>query len=153
MNAGTFTEYGRRSVVYLELRISPAQSIGRGFTVDHAPVPADAVEVSITGSVHYAKADGSRDLRYTEGYAYGQVLDELRKVRNPRARRIAELWDRWHLNGMRANCAHMPALNGHYSAGYPCDAGTGYTSGSAWLYEPIPAEIIAELRALFGQGE
>ena len=56
--------------------------------------------------------------------------------------------ERWHLNGMRANCAHFADQT--YHPGEAC-AETGYQSGSAWLFEPVPPEVLAELRRLFGK--
>lgn len=50
----------------------------------------------------------SMDYKRRHEGAAGQVIDELRKIKDARAQRVAELWDRWRLNGMRANCAHMP---------------------------------------------
>jgi hypothetical protein len=208
VQAGTFFEDGRRHAVYVDLEIRPAQMIGRGQTIDHAPIPADAVEVAITGAAYYATADGSRDRRYREGYAYGQIIDELRKVKSTRAARIAELWDSLHLNGMQALCAHQGeewtctrdlndetretvrriggdadsiapnvcnTLNGwpifraldlrYPKRGDACHACgrnrwdeptdacplTGYRAGTAWLYAPVPAEALTELRHLFGK--
>ena len=158
---GTFVEDGRRYQVRLEARIEPAQLRATGATIDHEPIPADAVEFAISGSVYYAKSDGTRDRRYADCLSCGQVIDDLRKIKSPRAQHIADLWERWHLNGMRPNCAHM----GHqtYTPGLACPAGLPlpqpddnvsrrpavYTSGSAWLFEPIPAEVLAELRQLF----
>jgi hypothetical protein len=88
--------------------------------------------------------------------------------------RLQAIWDRWHLNDMRAGspaqsaymrahpmdpdsyrhprshytaaCAHLaaaglnPDLN-HMHKGKP------FAYGSAWLLEPVPAEILAELLA------
>lgn len=207
---GTFTENGRRYAVWAGLEIRPAQrAILHGQTVNHEPVAADAVEVSLMGSTYVAKADGTRDRRYTDAIAGGQNLDDLRKVRTDRAARIAAIWDRWHLNGLRAGCAHQsetwtctndldhdareaarrigvpdaaipPArpcgtLNGwpevkrldlrYPKRGDSCIACgrarwdepsdhcpvSGYRYGSAWLYEPVPADVLAELRHLFGK--
>lgn len=154
---GTFFEDdGRRYQVRCELRIEPAQLRATGQTIEHEPIPADALEVSITGVVYHANKDGSRDRRYTEGVSYGQVTEDLHKVKNSRAQRLAELWDRWHLNGMHAECVHMretlKGLPTDYDArkGVRCSV-TGYEYGRAWLFETVPAEVIDELRAMFGQ--
>ena len=189
---GTFTENGRRYQVALEARIEtiPAELRATGRTIHHEPIPADALEVAISGTTYYAKRDGTRDRRYTDCAGCGQIVDDLRKVPGPRAQRIADLWTRWHLNGMRANCAHMPDQT--YTPGRTCyrvpgchpyreaplvgpqpvtnraalrgrtcaDCGAaapapahGYRSGTAWLYEPIPADVLAELRAYFPNAE
>ena len=100
----------------------------------------------------------------------GQISDILRQHYPTDARilRLCDLWERWHLNTMRAGspaqeaairewrmslpdprrddtynaaCQHLKSLglyNDH-----------GYTYGHAWLTEVAPADILAELRALF----
>lgn len=61
----------------------------------------------------------------------------------PRA--LVELWDRWHLNGMRSACAHQRAL------GWTCDTHPavacpecGFRLGTAWLYEELPGDFVAQ---------
>lgn len=149
VHGGTFREDGRRYLVMLEPELSAARLRDNpaARTITHGPIAADALSFSVSGVVYLAKSDGTRDRRYREGIAYGQISDELRKVKTARAQHVADLWDRWHLNDMRANCAHMPDQT--YHAGLTCPE-TGYQSGSAWLYEPIPAGVLADLRATFG---
>lgn len=83
--------------------------------------------------------------------AAGQCLDEIRKVTQfapgwDAARRDAllDIWERWHLNDMRAECEHQRARGEkwttHPSAECP---DCGYKLGSAWLYEPLPADVLA----------
>ena len=60
-------------------------------------------------------------------------------------RRLKDLWDRWHLNDMRAGCEHQRALgwtsyDDHPSE--PCPE-CGYKFGSAWLFEPLPEDFMA----------
>lgn len=87
-----------------------------------------------------------------------EVIAALPATARKRAERILELADRWHLNTMRAGCAHqgivyetdrygreVPSL----SLTPPCPL-TGYEYGHAWLVEVPPAEVLAELRELFG---
>jgi len=144
---GTFVEDGQRYQVRLECRIEPAQLRATGQTIEHAPIPIGAVEVSICGTVWPATRNGSRDRRYHDCVSAGQIVDDLRKVGTSRALRIADLWERWHLNGMRPNCSHMPTTE--YLPGLKCPK-TGYASGTAWLFEPLPADVLAELRQTFG---
>lgn len=155
IHGGRFVEHGLDYTIMLEpeLRITRPT----GYTVDHDPIPADALEFSVSGLVYHATLDGSRDRRYSDCVSAGQIVDDLRRVGTTRAVRLAELWDRWHLNGMRANCSHMPTRK--YTDGLECparlpmpaDAETGdpYVSGTRWLYEPIPADTLAEIRRLF----
>lgn len=106
----------------------------------------------------------------------GQCIDEVRKVTDPakglsRAdlARLVEIWDRWHLNDMRAGCEHqrrwgwdtMHLLEHRVSdrspysglrqenarsrafrrISRPCPA-CGYSYGSAWLREELPQDVI-----------
>jgi len=161
---GTYREGRQRMAVYLTLSIHPAQWVAPGRTVDHEPTPTDALEVTISGESWVARQNGARDRRYADCMTAGQIVDDLRAVGSTRALRVADLWDRWHLNGMRANCAHFP--DQHYHPGETCPAGLtiggnpavvgvepAYASGSAWLFEPVPADVLAELRRLFGKPE
>lgn len=111
-------------------------------------------ELSITGSTPYSG---------------GQCLDELDGIVEPAEgftlETIAELrriWDRWHLNGMRAECSHQRVLGWTYNdrkaledAGDP-DAPTcptcGYKIGSAWLREELDDDARAFLRRTFNIG-
>jgi hypothetical protein len=156
-----------RYVVYAGLEIRPAQHRVTGQTVTHGIIPPDALEVAITGSTYHATRDGSRDRRYADMVSGGQNIDDVRAIGSTRAKRIADLWDRWHLNGMRAACVHQAAAAAEIQAaakmrGYaqdrerwaalsalPCPE--GYRYGSAWLYEPVPDDVLAELRHLFGK--
>lgn len=164
---GTLDSGGGRLVVYAGLELRPERIIGSGQTVTHGVVPAGSLEVSIVGSTYVATRSGSRDRRYRDMVSGGQNVDDIRAVGTPAALRIADLWDRWHLNGLRAACVHQDAAAREIAArlpGYsndrarwaeysalPCPE--GYRYGSAWLYEPIPDAVLAELRTLFGKPE
>lgn len=68
--------------------------------------------------------------------------------------RLWEIWDRWHLNDLfevknreqKAIGWLKPDEHPDGMLNRPCDV-CGYKYGSAWLHEPVPAEVIAELRA------
>lgn len=128
----------------------------------------------------------------------GQCLDELRaETFEPapgwepwKVKRLHQIWDRWHLNDMRAGCEHQRAAGWEdrrikpeelpgctanrdergilamwvYPPGVsnyadsknthkdgllmkPCPK-CAYPYGSKWLREEVPAETLAELRAL-----
>lgn len=108
----------------------------------------------------------------TDIYSGGQNLDEIRKLLrgNPKVKRIHEIWQRWHLNHMRAGSPRQRAyLETQTFPGYPlshytwaCEVlaaaglqpdneyihnGKPYSYGSAWLHEELPAEIIAEVES------
>lgn len=142
------TSDGGRVVVRLAIRTRA----GTYATTNHGTV-VDPVEISLQAEVYAPRA--------RTPYAAGQCREELPRddrdglmqaMRYPRdALRIGRIWDRWHLNAMQAGCDHQSPTRdeaGRYSA-EPCEH-TGYRYGSAWLVEPVPTEILAELAALFG---
>lgn len=134
--------------IILELRIEPAQMIEHGKTIDLKPIPKSAKEISVTGQ--------------STGHC-GQMTDQLRGSGVAELNRICELWDRWHLNGMKAGnrkqleYIEQNGLGGDYDA--ICKAlgaaglleVDGYKYGSAWLYEPVPAKVVNELKKLFAK--
>lgn len=63
--------------------------------------------------------------------------------------RLAEIWDRWHLNDMRAGCEHQRAAGWKATdmVGVACEM-CGYRFGTAWLSEDVPAKVLAELLAM-----
>lgn len=141
-------------VVTLELR----RHAGTWQTVTHETV-TDPLELSLTGEVV--------EYRHREPYAGGQVVDTLADIVTPAPgwtlEEIAELatvWDRWHLNTMRAACAHMtPADLAREDNGYggtristtdprnTCPV-SGYRYGHAWLTELLPDDVAERVRYL-----
>ena len=97
----------------------------------------------------------------------GQCREYLDDLTNTRPgldiAELARIWDRWHLNDMRAGSPAQEAWlrdngrRGHdYSdtcarlaeAGLNPDPTTGYRYGSAWLSEPLPDDVVAFIDAL-----
>ena len=80
------------------------------------------------------------------GSSGGQIIMEAGALpRDPKSRRIAEIWQRWHLNDMRAGCEHQRGWTKE-RIGQPCPV-DGYKYGSAWLFEELPTDIIAEIKS------
>lgn len=67
--------------------------------------------------------------------SFGQIREEIAEFFPE-----AVPYFKWHLNGMRAGCAHQQA-DIKYEIGAVCEF-CGYKYGSAWLYEPLPADVI-----------
>lgn len=92
----------------------------------------------------------------------GQVGNMLADITRPAGtlthadiKRLAEIWDRWHLNDRRAACAHMelpddPSYDARRDITCP---ETGYRYGHAWLVEPLPDGLWDEVRAILAKGE
>lgn len=142
------TADGRR--VYLGVQLT--RQGGKHATTEHAHI--DAIDcVSMMG--HWFESRSRR--RDFDGG--GQCIEAAETIIDPApglsladVRRLAELWRRWHLNDMRAACAHQAPV--YDDRGRPdldatpaCPV-TGYRYGHAWLVEPVPAEVVAELREL-----
>lgn len=139
------TDSGDRIYITAQTRhhADPAQ------TVHHETV-TEYSELSIMGLAVAPRR------RMENGHAAGQIVSELERVTRPAPHlteadiaELVRLWKRWHLNGMKALCAHQTPV---YSSprGYrqlDLDAiGTcpvsGYRPGSAWLVEPVPGEVL-----------
>ena len=70
--------------------------------------------------------------------------------------RFWDIWKRWHLNDMRAECEHQRALGWTYNKnkdtvtkfGRGCCPTCSYPIGSKWLKEELPQEVIDFLQSL-----
>ena len=131
---------------------------GREWTTIEHEVITDYWEFSASGGLW---RNGSED-------TFGQMLHYLTKLDPDRlapgwnkvtdVRSLRTIWERWHLNGMNAACAHMTddvlvyEPDGYGGQRISCSGTvcpeTGYTYGKAWLVEPLPDEVITEVRRL-----
>lgn len=91
----------------------------------------------------------------------GQCLEEARPII---PERLAEVWDRWHLNDMRPGTQRQQeALNQvkdtfnrltwydeacAYLASLDLLVDNGYKYGSAWLTEELPQEVVEYIESL-----
>lgn len=141
------------SRVAIEVRIEPTSKPASSRTIDLLPISGDALELSITGET----PDSS-----------GQCVDSVRDLGegNADVARLCDIWDAYHLNGLkagtRAQLAYLATLTGAKAyevatasleaAGLDPDIntlpGTVYRYGSAWLFEPVPAGVVAELSGI-----
>lgn len=145
------TPDGLRLVVSIRLELATTT----GDTVDHQPVQAPAYRVAITGGV---VDRAGRDYE-----SAGQILEELDTVDRltpgwspADVESLRTIWQRWHLNDMRAACEHMPpagelitepdGFGGRRvsTTDNVCPV-TGYKYGHAWLLEYVPTDVLAEL--------
>lgn len=114
--------------VIVTVRIEQTDRLHTG--TDHTEVPEGATTVSFTADrIEY---------RHREPVACGQIIEDVPD------NRVRDLWRRWHLNGMRSHCAHQ---NEHiaWDKVAPCEV-TGYKAGTAWLFEPVPADVLDMIR-------
>lgn len=75
-----------------------------------------------------------RDIKPAPAWDYAKIREFLK------------LWDQWHLNHMRAGCAHQRE-RGEREVGKPCEV-CGYRYGSAWLKEPLPQHVVDFMASL-----
>lgn len=111
----------------------------------------DGTRLSFTGTV----LRPGQPITTQNPTACGQVIDDVRKV----SVTLADLWERWHLNDMRAGCEHQEALfredaslrptwkNEYKGMGVPCPE-CGYKYGSEWKAETVPEDVLREVRDL-----
>ena len=63
--------------------------------------------------------------------------------------RLRDVWNKWHLNDLRAECTHQRSLGWtwktHPSAVCPT---CGYKLGHSWLREEVPADVLELLYSL-----
>ena len=107
--------------------------------------------------------------RETDIYFGGQCVDKVAAfpgAYHPKAKRLVEIWQRWHLNGMNAGSKAQEDYlrehpldpesyrypKSHYEAAseYLKQAGLnpdadGYMYGHAWKHEPLPQAIVDEI--------
>lgn len=139
---------GSRVFVDIELR----DRRGDFQTVDHERI-GFITELSIMGSTI---AKGRRDID-----SCGQLIDSVRDVARKAVsepvgsrrdlRTLADIWERWHLNGMNAGCAHQKPVGDTPEERLrktPACGATGYRWGSAWLAEDLPEDVAGELRRI-----
>jgi hypothetical protein len=153
MRLGTTAD---RSYVVVRCQLSTVP--GEHVTVTHGTV-SDPVRLSLSGEVV--------EYRHRDAYAAGQIVDTLDEITTPapgwtldEIREVREIWQAWHLNDMRAACAHMDPNtlvrepDSYGGSRIACGAAntcpvSGYTYGSAWLTAPLPDDIQARIRHLF----
>ena len=103
--------------------------------------------------------------KHSDYYTCGQCLDTILEFfpSNPKVKRIVEIWNRWHLNDMKAGTPKQEACiremptpkTGQAIYDLTCEyleskgllVDNGYKYGSEWLFEEIPNEIIVEVES------
>lgn len=150
---------GTRRINAVELEFELRTLAGPKMTVDLEPIES-YTELSICGSIWNES--------HTDIVAGGQVIDTIERLfPSKRVRRIVAIWRRWHLNGMKAGTRAQNEAVDAFWADKERDAlnwydptrvhlktlglldDRGYRYGTAWLVEPLPAEIAEEVAALF----
>ena len=145
------------TTVRVEMRLRVANPDQPRETVDHATIEAGTVELSVT-YVEYrgnprpnTATDNIPDSRWVAfGAGVAQALSHVKQT--DEVRQLATLAERWHLNAMKAGCAHQDVVWEDSNYGRrpslkltaPCPV-TGYRYGTAWLAEPLPADVLVQV--------
>lgn len=131
----------------LYLDVVVRERAGRRETVEHEWVEG-AEELSIVGTLRHRGRDiggGQCIDSMWDVLDHGQVA---RGADRADVRLIADIWGRWHLNTLKAGCAHVEPVGkdtgSMLDSTPPCPV-TGYRWGSAWLYEPLPDGVVSGL--------
>jgi len=143
----------RPLTVTIEIRAERLQRRETYETIEHETV-SEPLGFALTSAVW----DPSR----TDWIAGGATVEPLREVVergtvSPRLTsdglaRLADIGERWHLNDVKAGCAHQTVVyeDGEYgrrpslTLTEPCPM-TGYRYGSSWLIEPLPDGLLDEV--------
>lgn len=149
---GNWQYIGRKasdgSRVFVEITIGKTNGL---YTTTEHKNGAGGKRISIVGAeIEKGRRNASK---------YGQL--DLRKVRidtsdsdwsQADVESLRSLWAAWHLNDMKAACAHMDADKARAAFDRRetvlCPAGSGYKYGSAWLYQVPSARVLTEVARL-----
>lgn len=137
------------------VRLGTSRSYGGRWYSTYAHIQFDGERLSITG------VEGPTQSGNALGGCGQIVMDHARIERlapgwtRGKLARFWDSWGAWHLNDMRAACPHQRELGWTYAEhhnhlsfkGHHCPI-CGYSIGSQWLTEPVPADVIAFLEGL-----
>lgn len=140
--------------VNVEIRLSSLLEVGQK-TIYHEPTDAAVpqLRLSITGEVTTPRGrfESAGQIRGDVGQVAANEVWTEADIAS-----LIRIWSRWHLNDMKPGCAHQDAseLPPDYDSRkhLVCEA-SGYRYGNAWLYEPLPAEVLDEVKRLQALGD
>lgn len=160
MNKKKITFANKQWKIVLDVELRESESVYPHLDIDFNPTEK-YTELSICGTVYEAVNNRWRDV------GGGQCISDLKKMfaNDPKAQEIAEVWERWHLNGLKAGCREQDEFVRNYFADKrytydkACDAlekaglytvkrpMLEYKYGHAWLIERLPEAIIAQVES------
>ena len=136
--------------------VETSEQTGHSQTTHHDPISA-WTRISITGEII--------EKYHHEATSGGQITSALLKITDfapgwnwGKVRTLVRLWEQYHLNDMKAACAHQVRVGTTTSENLdltPVCPVTGYRYGRAWLVLPEADTLagVARLRELFEDGE
>lgn len=125
-------------------------------SVDLKKSKGKLLTLSITGTVRFG---------INKGEAGGQCVSEVREIWGhiPEVAELCDLWERWHLNDLVSGTRKQMEVIRRLEKGPSLDwydwacaqlalrdllVDQGYTFGHEWLYEKIPAKVVARIKTL-----
>lgn len=141
---------GHRYFVLVRLGPDELNDLSRFYSVEHDYVSRDEPVLSMT----YEQIDKRGGVQGC-GAGVADLHKYVTKPASAQLLRMGQIAERWHLNGMRAGCAHQKVAYETDRYGrripslrltLPCPV-TGYKYGTAWLVEPLPREVVEEIRS------
>ena len=121
------------------------------------------IELSISAMM-WQRGERERWLEWSAGQCIESIEQSFGAI--PEIAKLCSIWRRWHLNGMRAGTVEQErALEDMAPAIYPeshydkacAHLGSallyedrGYRYGTAWLFEPLPEDVIADIQNICG---
>jgi hypothetical protein len=159
--AGWIKPGGRseRTRVTVEVELLPMMQ-RNGQTVDHQPV----VPIFTRLSVQATETERGMIVAGGQDQAALRAVTKPLKLTLDECAELADLWDHWHLNDMRAACIHQAEAAAALHKALPSYADRdelwrrlrelpcpeGYQYGDAWLVEYLPPEVEDRIRELTG---
>jgi len=142
----------KENLITIELEV---RTKDRAINYDTLEEVTNVPEISICGTAW--------NRLHTDCIMGGQCIDLLVKiVKTKRIRRIEEIWNKYHLNDMKAGTKLQTEAIEHwreqnkYDYTQACEylksiglyEDRGYKYGHGWLYMPIPENILEELKTI-----
>lgn len=113
-------------------------------TVEHETT-TDRLRLAFSGVVISKYGSISRNDSWLSAGQLTYDLPELTTLTNgwtvSSVHKLYDTWREWHLNDMRAGCAHQTIGEGNALDTTPPCPITGYRYGTQWLLKPIPQHV------------
>ena len=125
----------------------------------------DGIELSICAST-WQRGEYGRWLEWSAGQCIEAIEESFGSI--PEIKKLCSIWRRWHLNGMRAGTvvqeralesmdsdayssfeSHYDRACAHLGSALLYED-RGYRYGTAWLFEPLPEDVIADIQNICG---
>ena len=99
---------------------SPSERIVITLTIKQEDRPTETITHEIVNNYEIVSLVGEiYEKRQRKPYCLGQCQDEIRDIANQHGKSdlvdLCDLWDKWHLNDLRAGCCHQASISANLS--------------------------------------